>query len=366
MIESSKTFGVVSLRWREELSNQAGVVGTTAEIFQYQEEGEETAGLKIKARGRQRFRIISARRQVDGNLVGEVRMLVDRELPEPLSMLRLKSWDRLASFPDNSGSGAGVSPEEETNKQSCFSFLSLLKPSSSASPGRRERPEQRPRVRRKYSGEVLSPLPPWVWHLYSPSCLVTRVRQELAKLSSLSPNMAGVPSDPTELSWWVTSNLPLQDRLRTRMLELNCPVQRLRLALSFLSQCRVLVCRSCGKQLGDQANMFSMSKEGPQGAFVNPSGHLHETLTLFKAKNLRLVGRPSSEYSWFPGYAWTITECLGCWSHIGWKFTATQSKLSPAKFYGFSRKNIEAKVEVPEGGSDTEEEPETSQSDMIM
>ena len=70
--------------------------------------------------------------------------------------------------------------------------------------------------------------------------------------------------------------------------------------------------------------------------------------------------------SWFPGYAWTITECLGCWSHIGWKFTATESKLSPQKFYGFSRKNIEAKVEVPEGGSDMEEEPETNQSDMIM
>ena len=71
-------------------------------------------------------------------------------------------------------------------------------------------------------------------------------------------------------------------------------------------------------------------------------------------------------FSWFPGYAWTITECLGCWSHIGWKFTATQSKLSPAKFYGFSRKNIEAKVEVPEGGSNMEEEPETNLSDMIM
>ena len=150
------------------------------------------------------------------------------------------------------------------------------------------------------------------------------------------------------------------------MLELNCPVQRLRLAVSFLSQCRVLVCRNCGKQLGDQANIFSMSKEGPQAAFVNPSGTLHETLTLFKARNLRLVGRASSEYSWFPGYAWTITECLGCWSHIGWKFTATQSKLTPAKFYGFSRKNIEAKVEVPESGSDMEGEPEPKQSDMIM
>ena len=348
------------------------MVGTTAEIFHYQDGEGEAAGLKIKARGRQRFRIISARRQVDGNLVGEVRMLVDRELPEPLSMLRLKSWDRLATFPDNRGESLSPEAGEETNRQSasCFSFLSLLKPSSSSSDGRpesRERPRQKPRARRKYPGEILSPLPSWVWDLYSPASLVTRVREELAKLSFLSPNMSAVPSDPTELSWWVASNLPLQDGLRTRMLELNCPVQRLRLAVSFLSQCRVLVCRNCGKQLGDQANIFSMSKEGPQGTFVNPSGHLHETLTLFKARNLRLVGRPSSEYSWFPGYAWTITECLGCWSHIGWKFTATQSKLSPQKFYGFSRKNIEAKVEVPEGGSDLEKEPESTQSDtMIM
>jgi len=27
-------------------------------------------------------------------------------------------------------------------------------------------------------------------------------------------------------------------------------------------------------------------------------------------KNLRLMGQPSTEYCWFPGYAWTITECL--------------------------------------------------------
>ena len=366
VIETSKTFGVVSLSVRGDNSSYVGVVGTTAEIFHYQDEEGEAAGLKIKARGRQRFRIVSTRRQVDGNLLGEVRMLVDRELPEPLRMLRIKSWDRLATFPDHSAESVSPEAEEETNKQSCFSFLSLLKPSSSTRPECRERPKQNPRGRRKYPGEILSPLPSWVWDLYSPSSLVTRVRQELSKLSFLSPNMSAVPSDPTELSWWVTSNLPLQDRLRTRMLELNCPVQRLRLAVSFLSQCRVLACRNCGKQLGDQANIFSMSKEGPQGTFVNPSGHLHETLTLFKARNLRLVGRPSSEYSWFPGYAWTITECLGCWSHIGWKFTATQSKLSPPKFYGFSRKNIEAKVEVPEGGSDMEEETETHQSDMIM
>ena len=33
----------------------------------------------------------------------------------------------------------------------------------------------------------------------------------------------------------------------------------------YLSGCRVLVCRNCGKQLGDQQMIFSMSREGPQG-----------------------------------------------------------------------------------------------------
>ena len=46
---------------------------------------------------------------------------------------------------------------------------------------------------------------------------------------------------------------------------------------------------------------------------MNPGGHVHDTLTLSRASNLRLVGRSSTEYSWFPGYAWTIIECLGCW-----------------------------------------------------
>ena len=136
-----------------------------------------------------------------------------------------------------------------------------------------------------------------------------------------------------------------------------------------------------------------MSREGPSGAFINPGGHLHETLTLYKAgsyisfscliiralilkkeinskkgwgstcvakkptinpcykaKNLKLVGTPCLEYSWFPGYAWTIIECVSCFCHIGWKFTAGSKALKPEQFYGFSRKSIEAKIEAPEDG----------------
>ena len=53
-------------------------------------------------------------------------------------------------------------------------------------------------------------MPSWVWDLYSPTTLVTRVQEELSKLSSLSPNLASLPSDPTQLSWWATANLPFQ------------------------------------------------------------------------------------------------------------------------------------------------------------
>ena len=47
--------------------------------------------------------------------------------------------------------------------------------------------------------------------------------------------------------------------------------------------------------------MFSMALEGPLAAYVNPGGYVHETMTVYKAHGLNLIGRPSTEHSWFPG-----------------------------------------------------------------
>ena len=49
--------------------------------------------------------------------------------------------------------------------------------------------------------------------------------------------------------------------------------------------------------------MLVMSTDGPLGAYVNPSGYVHEIMTLLKANGLALMGVPTEEYSWFPGYA---------------------------------------------------------------
>ena len=55
---------------------------------------QEEVGLKLKAKGRQRFRLVSARRQSDGNLVGQVTLLPEIDLGDPLDGVRLKSQDR--------------------------------------------------------------------------------------------------------------------------------------------------------------------------------------------------------------------------------------------------------------------------------
>ena len=47
---------------------EEATIGTTAEIYEFREPSPDSleVGLKIKAKGRQRFRILSQRRQIDG------------------------------------------------------------------------------------------------------------------------------------------------------------------------------------------------------------------------------------------------------------------------------------------------------------
>jgi hypothetical protein len=45
-----------------------------------------------------------------------------------------------------------------------------------------------------------------------------------------------------------------------------------------------------------------MSRDGPQGAYVNPFGVVHETLTVYKVDGVVARTPPSTEFSWFPGY----------------------------------------------------------------
>lgn len=65
VISKDKTFAVVCVRNVPFQKKALAQYGTTAEIFQYQEEND-LAGFKIKAKGRQRFKLLEQKRHMPG------------------------------------------------------------------------------------------------------------------------------------------------------------------------------------------------------------------------------------------------------------------------------------------------------------
>ena len=70
LLETTKTFGSLHVTYQPGRAPGyvESVVGTTAEIYEYRDPPEDSleVGLKLKVRGRQRFRVLSKRTQVDG------------------------------------------------------------------------------------------------------------------------------------------------------------------------------------------------------------------------------------------------------------------------------------------------------------
>ncbi len=54
--------------------------------------------------------------------------------------------------------------------------------------------------------------------------------------------------------------------------------------------------------------------------FANPSGKRYTLGCFSDAQNTKSIGRPTEEWSWFSGYAWTICLCANCNTHLGWRF----------------------------------------------
>jgi len=80
-----------------------------------------------------------------------------------------------------------------------------------------------------------------------------------------------------------------------------------------------LRCAHCGHVIThrDEAITVSGSHEH---SFVNPAGLLFTVRLFCRASGCRFHGRPSPQFSWFPGYLWRIALCGGCGGHLGWLF----------------------------------------------
>uniref|UniRef100_A0A8D8W893 Protein cereblon n=1 Tax=Cacopsylla melanoneura TaxID=428564 RepID=A0A8D8W893_9HEMI len=204
---------------------------------------------------------------------------------------------------------------------------------------------------RRYSNRAVCELhaasftawPGFVYRQYEVKRVVSTAKQYFLKLVT-DKNIAScakVPDDPVQLSYWVLINFPMSDSIRVEMLSLNNALQRLqRLIEYFKNYEQSIRCIGCFQQIGNMKNVFFMSASGPQGTYVNPSGYIHETITLYTADQIRVDPELSTEYSWFPGYAWSVATCARCHCHVGWRFTAVQKSLVPKLFYGITKRAI--------------------------
>ena len=170
-------------------------------------------------------------------------------------------------------------------------------------------------------------------------------------------------ADPIAFSYWVASNLPsLSLAQKLEIMEIPTATERfvyLQAVIEALQSAEaVLHCGNCAFPLARSRQVFTLGgAEGTAGAYVNPHGIVHETLTvreldlLEDEADLWLLGGPEVKDSWFPGYAWTIANCALCGNHLGWRFdkvstTARTEGDRPQQFFGLRAGQIQSRTPV--------------------
>ncbi|KAG0578077.1 hypothetical protein M758_5G197300 [Ceratodon purpureus] len=190
----------------------------------------------------------------------------------------------------------------------------------------------------------LTALPHWVYRQYDTFDLARRAADMLGQMGD-HPRLEELVSCPTALSYYIGSNMPIQDHTRQELLEIDTTLERLKREIQLLEGMDMLRCNCCGEVIARRSDVFVMSTEGAIGAYVNAHGYVHETLTLSCARNMRIRGAPQTENSWFPGYAWILAKCQGCYlnrreQHMGWRFIAVDPDTRPQTFWGIRRTQL--------------------------
>uniref|UniRef100_A0A5K3F0F9 Protein cereblon n=2 Tax=Mesocestoides corti TaxID=53468 RepID=A0A5K3F0F9_MESCO len=348
------------------LTDFIGHVATIADLITIRVSGNNLSPVLL---GRQRLRIIevSASTMLNqltckGVVLPEVSL--DQPSSGPLGLFFMPpSWSRFASEPDFS---SPVSNFVEDNQRSNprvmphplpgepFAIFdtsrSSWRPPEAADGDEDDEtavPQSRCRLlcRRDVIASVadsLTPLRAWVYRQYDLAFLVAEIRAELSRWTNTWRMEQWNPSLAVPFSYWLLQNLPLSCTLKAEMLKIDHVVQRLRAALHVIRACSVLACSFCNANITSQKDVICLAQEGSMQAYVNPQGFIFDMLTLSTVQTgaIDLIGEPSDQYSWFPGYAWTIAQCAGCQSHMGWQFTATNADLRPRMFWGIKRQAL--------------------------
>ncbi|CAI9267840.1 unnamed protein product [Lactuca saligna] len=378
-VEAPYTIGVIRVyRDNDDGRIRFSTTGTTAEIRQYRR--LEDGSINVVARGQQRFRLRRRWIELEGAPCGEIQIIEEdlplrtpREAVGKLTPLKNLSHshshskqplhgnqdhdDSDAMSDDSFESELSLTERKLHSSALVSSYSSRLFGESTSSDENDEKSKNslhtneevfRGAKRENYNYSVRvrglrkcprAYWPYWVYKMHDSYCLAQRLSDMWKKIVG-TPNMDALMRKPGLLSFHIASKIPVSESTRQELLEIDGISYRLRREIELLESFDRVKCKSCQTVIASRSDMLVMSSDGPLGAYVNPSGYVHEIMTLLKANGLALIGVPSEEYSWFPGYAWTIAYCATCEYQMGWLFTATKKKLKPRSFWGIRSSQV--------------------------
>ena len=87
---------------------------------------------------------------------------------------------------------------------------------------------------------------------------------------------------------------------------------------------RALVCAECLHAVTSTSARIRVSG-GDSHTFANPHGFVFHVACYAVAPGCAAVTEASTDFSWFPGYAWQVAVCRGCGTHLGWLFRSADS-----------------------------------------
>lgn len=96
----------------------------------------------------------------------------------------------------------------------------------------------------------------------------------------------------------------------------------------------IILCRSCRNKISSIDEMIKIDGRHKH-SFKNPAGIVYHIACYLNARGCLVVGNSTYEYTWFPGFRWSLALCSQCFSHLGWFFEATSES-----FFGLILDNL--------------------------
>jgi hypothetical protein len=91
----------------------------------------------------------------------------------------------------------------------------------------------------------------------------------------------------------------------------------------------LILCRSCRHPVTSSSQSLEVNGSHHH-TFPNPLGIVFRIGCFAIAAGCVKRGRPTGEFSWFPGFSWCFALCSNCRAHLGWHYSSGSGK----NFYG--------------------------------